>query len=305
MKKFAFVLGFGLSIAGLGFSSIQTFAQEPKNQIELIQSAQSIESIDEQVLYELKKKLFSAEIPYFLEELRNENIKRFYDNWKVNNPELKTASIDYIIAKLSTEPPSEHWGIVNYNGSLPEEGWAAQIKDLNDVELGSMNGGIVINSGTAWYDVLASTDDQTTIKDEGALLNETTYPFINGVPANETLTHEPGTNEQTDLTVTTTGILEPKQNLNHSLQSKNYPNPFNNYTTIEYTLKEHSFVKINIYNSIGEHVKNLKNGSQQQGVYKLPWDGTSQNNESVSSGVYSYVIETKNFRDCKHITLIK
>jgi len=72
----------------------------------------------------------------------------------------------------------------------------------------------------------------------------------------------------------------------------NYPNPFNPITTIFYSLPEDSEVKLTIYNIKGQKVRELVNGEHNAGKYQSLWDGKDKNNNSVSSGIYFYRIET-------------
>ena len=75
--------------------------------------------------------------------------------------------------------------------------------------------------------------------------------------------------------------------------NQNYPNPFNPTTSLEYSIKENAFMSLKIYTIRGKLVKTLVNEAQSAGVKQVSWDGTNDNNEHVSSGVYVYRIEAK------------
>jgi hypothetical protein len=81
---------------------------------------------------------------------------------------------------------------------------------------------------------------------------------------------------------------------------QNYPNPFNPSTTIKYSIKEDGFVKLSVYNLLGEEVTMLVNSEQKAGRYEVNFDGSK-----LSSGVYMYRIESKNFLAIKKMLLIK
>jgi hypothetical protein len=71
----------------------------------------------------------------------------------------------------------------------------------------------------------------------------------------------------------------------------NYPNPFNPSTKIsfELTTKNVKNTKIEIYNIKGQKVKTLQsfpNGGL--GTRSVVWDGTDENNQPVTSGIYFY-----------------
>ena len=66
----------------------------------------------------------------------------------------------------------------------------------------------------------------------------------------------------------------------------NYPNPFNQSTTIEFVLPNFSFTSLVIYNIMGQHVRELIAENMAKGNYSVMWDGRNNNGRPVSSGVY-------------------
>ena len=84
---------------------------------------------------------------------------------------------------------------------------------------------------------------------------------------------------------------------------KNYPNPFNLSTTISYNLTSEQTKDadtcppgwIIIYNVKGQKVKQLKIDNCQSvsaGLkFSIEWDGTDENNQLVSSGIYFYQLK--------------
>ena len=63
---------------------------------------------------------------------------------------------------------------------------------------------------------------------------------------------------------------------------QNFPNPFNPSTTIKYRLERpESFVRLSIYNTNGELLEKLIEGSQSAGVYSIKWNASK-----FSSGIY-------------------
>ena len=69
---------------------------------------------------------------------------------------------------------------------------------------------------------------------------------------------------------------------------QNYPNPYNDQTTIEYGVPEQSHVIIEIYNLLGERINTLVDKTQQAGYYSIQWAGKNRYDRSVSSGMYFY-----------------
>ncbi|HEY3252001.1 MAG TPA: T9SS type A sorting domain-containing protein [Ignavibacteria bacterium] len=82
--------------------------------------------------------------------------------------------------------------------------------------------------------------------------------------------------------------------------NQNYPNPFNPSTKISYNIKTSGNVKLSVYNSAGELVKELVNNNQEQGSYEVTFDAAS-----FSSGIYFYTLKTEEFTDTKKMVLIK
>ncbi|MFC1477690.1 DUF642 domain-containing protein [candidate division KSB1 bacterium] len=72
---------------------------------------------------------------------------------------------------------------------------------------------------------------------------------------------------------------------------QNYPNPFNPSTTIRYGLTEAVSVRLTIYNSLGQPVRELVNSVQGAGRYHAVWDGRDAAGRQVSSGMYFYRLE--------------
>jgi hypothetical protein len=81
---------------------------------------------------------------------------------------------------------------------------------------------------------------------------------------------------------------------------QNYPNPFNPSTTIKYSIPEDGFVKLAIYNMLGEEVATVVNNVQKAGRYEINFNASN-----LSSGVYVYRIETVNFTASKKLMLMK
>ena len=86
---------------------------------------------------------------------------------------------------------------------------------------------------------------------------------------------------------------------------KNYPNPFNLNTTIQYNLKREGFVKIKVYNSLGNQIKTLVKDFQNPGEKLVYWDATNNQGEIVSAGLYFYTLETSHSSITKKMVLLK
>ena len=67
---------------------------------------------------------------------------------------------------------------------------------------------------------------------------------------------------------------------------KNYPNPFNPQTKIQYSVPKKSRVKLEIFNTSGQMVAQLVNEVQQPGIYDKTFDASR-----LPSGVYFYKLQ--------------
>jgi len=81
---------------------------------------------------------------------------------------------------------------------------------------------------------------------------------------------------------------------------ENYPNPFNPSTTIKFSLKEYSGVKLTVYDIMGRELKVLVNQSLSPGVHSINFDGSN-----LSSGIYFYVLSSGSQNICKKMILLK
>ncbi|MCP4566229.1 MAG: T9SS type A sorting domain-containing protein [FCB group bacterium] len=75
---------------------------------------------------------------------------------------------------------------------------------------------------------------------------------------------------------------------NLSLATRNFPNPFNAATTIEYTVPRRSRVSISVLNLLGQTVRELTEEIKSPGVYSLIWNGRIRDGSVAATGVYFY-----------------
>ena len=86
---------------------------------------------------------------------------------------------------------------------------------------------------------------------------------------------------------------------------RNFPNPFNPSTTIEFSIQNDSKVELSIYNIKGQKIKTLINEQMQKGKHSIVWSGVYKNNKPVSSGIYFYEIKAGNQESVKRMLLLK
>lgn len=84
-----------------------------------------------------------------------------------------------------------------------------------------------------------------------------------------------------------TGIADDHSSPSNFLIAKNYPNPFNPSTTIEFYLPNSGFVQIMIHNILGELIDSREQ-ILTSGNYSIRWDAKG------SAGIYFYTISSGN-----------
>jgi hypothetical protein len=81
---------------------------------------------------------------------------------------------------------------------------------------------------------------------------------------------------------------------------QNFPNPFNPMTTIRYDVPTMATVNITVYNTRGQRVAVLVDGTRQPGYHEVVWDAAG-----LSSGVYFYRIHAGDYVALKKLMLLK
>lgn len=79
---------------------------------------------------------------------------------------------------------------------------------------------------------------------------------------------------------------------------QNYPNPFRNETTIQYSLPQAGKVSLTLFDISGRIVRTLVNGSKEAGTHAVSF--TTGN---LTSGIYYYRLQVGDFSDVKKLTI--
>jgi hypothetical protein len=87
----------------------------------------------------------------------------------------------------------------------------------------------------------------------------------------------------------------------------NYPNPFNPITAISFSLtaEDAENAEIIIYNIKGQKVKTLVDEKAEAGINSVIWNGTNENNQPVTSGIYFYKLNSAEKSLTKKMLLLK
>ncbi len=86
---------------------------------------------------------------------------------------------------------------------------------------------------------------------------------------------------------------------------QNYPNPFNASTSIQFSLEKTDEVTLSIYDVLGRRINTLHTGLLSAGLHSMIWNGTGQEGDPVSSGIYFYILKTSSGSYSKQMVLLK
>ena len=62
---------------------------------------------------------------------------------------------------------------------------------------------------------------------------------------------------------------------------------------------------IEIFNLVGQRVRQLVNAVNLPGTYEVRWDGLNERGQQVPSGIYFYRIKSGEFRQTKRMLLVR
>lgn len=82
--------------------------------------------------------------------------------------------------------------------------------------------------------------------------------------------------------------------------NQNYPNPFNPVTTIGYALPKAEYVRVAVYDVLGQQVAILVDATKPAGNHEVTF-----NAQDLPSGTYLYRIEAGSFRSARQLVLLK
>jgi PKD repeat protein len=86
---------------------------------------------------------------------------------------------------------------------------------------------------------------------------------------------------------------------------QNAPNPFNPQTEIRFQLPQAGPVTMRVYDLLGQVVTVLVDGQLPAGYHRAVWDGRDAAGRAAASGLYFYVMETKDFRQARKLLLLR
>jgi hypothetical protein len=102
-----------------------------------------------------------------------------------------------------------------------------------------------------------------------------------------------------------TGVEGTESLVTEYALGQNYPNPFNPRTQIDFQLPQTGMVRVLVYNTAGQIVRTLADGTFTTGRHSLVWDARNDRGNSLPSGLYYYTMESQDFRAVKKLLYVK
>lgn len=81
---------------------------------------------------------------------------------------------------------------------------------------------------------------------------------------------------------------------------QNFPNPFNPYTKISYSIPQISNVVIKVFDILGNEIETIVNEEKSIGIYEITWYA-----ENLPSGIYFYRLQAGSFVETKKMVLLR
>lgn len=144
-----------------------------------------------------------------------------------------------------------------------------------------------------WNTVFWKTDWQ-----KGDIINIQYYDSFSDVPS-------VGDIFEFSTSINATSLKSRNKTPDAYVLKQNYPNPFNPNTTIQYHIPKSGFVKMDIYNMLGQKIKTLVNMKQNPGDYSVQWNGINGRNQPVSSGIYLLRFKINEISKFQKLILLK
>ena len=72
---------------------------------------------------------------------------------------------------------------------------------------------------------------------------------------------------------------------------RNYPNPFNPVTLIEFTLANSGYVHLAVFDIMGRKISTVADGFYPEGVHTVKWNGKNSRNQDAATGLYLAVLK--------------
>lgn len=144
------------------------------------------------------------------------------------------------------------------------------------------------------FEIATTTD--TTFLDSSPIVDENNYYLVVTIDI-----HGNSSIPSPQASVILTTVTEKTSELPTEFAlGRNYPNPFNPTTSINFAVPKHSMVHIKIIDVLGKEVMTLVEKEFEPGLHKV-----SLNAAGLTSGVYFYRMEADGFSQSRKLTIVR
>ncbi len=84
-----------------------------------------------------------------------------------------------------------------------------------------------------------------------------------------------------------------------------YPNPASGLATISFQIPQKQKVSLEVYNILGQRVRNLISREMEPGYHRVSWDGRDDQGRQVSNGIYFYKLEAGSTRLTNKLAVVR
>ncbi len=86
---------------------------------------------------------------------------------------------------------------------------------------------------------------------------------------------------------------------------RNFPNPFNPQTTLEFELQKSANIRLTIFSIDGRAVRTVHSGRLPAGTHRFIWSGDDDLGRVVSSGIYIYRLQSEGLTQSRKMVLLR
>jgi hypothetical protein len=172
--------------------------------------------------------------------------------------------------------------------------------------LAEANGATVLSAAAGSVDAAVLGTDAGGFTGEGELAVVRFRALVAGVPGIQFATvrgRDTGNHPVTIPTSETTAVEHPLPTVTQLGLAR--PNPFNDASTISFSLATGGPVELVLYGVDGGRVRTLARGVRAPGEYALIWNGRDDNGSRVAAGVYYVHLVTPHARFTRTAVLLK
>jgi hypothetical protein len=194
------------------------------------------------------------------------------------------------LSQFGAEPSAEgvvlHWATASETNNL---GWNVYRSLTEDGAYVKVNKNLIPGAGTSSEMKVYEYLDHT------AAASSTYWYYLEQVNLDGTRT------QSFSISTAATDVAEEaRQEVPKAFALRNFPNPFNPATEIEYALPEEQHVRLTVYNTLGQQIAVLVDAIRPAGVYRATWRP-----ENLQSGVFVCKLEAGTTVQVRKMTYLR